>query len=716
ASILLQFLLLGAGGYLLVRRCGVGREGATLAASVLSLSGPAASLASMQNLLSAAAWVPIGLWAFLRGLEPGRRGLLAAAAALVAVILIAAEPASLLAFLLLALVLGATDGAPGRPIARRLLLPLGAVLGLATLIAAAQILPARDLLPLSSRGAGFTAEEGLKWSLQPVRILGMLLPRLTGDPTRLHPASWWGRWLFDGGYPFLLTVYLGAIPCLLALYALTSGGAGAPRRRTLGAVAALGLLLSLGRHAAVDRFLFRTLPGADQVRYPERFLLVALFAMALLAAFGLDRLVGGAGPPPLRHAALPIAAAALIFAATTLVVAAPSLADRFLTRGLSVPEGLLRGEAGPVLRASLLRSLLWGFSEAAALALGAALAGRAAAGRLRRLPAWGVVAVSGVSTVLAAAPALSTAAPGWVSTPSPLEASVGHGAGALRLHHHPRPEGLSVWGGTDELVWGFRFDRFTYSLGSGHRDRVPTILDPATDRMDLRGQADLGRALRRLPLGERLKVLRICHAGFLISYSALEHPDLEAGPVLEGFSRPAARLYRIRSDLPRVRFVPAAVPPSSPGDLAASLASKEFDPRSMVLLDRPRPVPPRTRPQETGDAGEPDSGPPPAGSPPASASIVEETPERVRIAVDAPSSGYLVLSDAHAPGWRALIDGEPAEVLRANGIFRAVALERGRHDVVMTYEPEGVRAGLWLSAAGLAVAAAWGAGSRWVRA
>jgi len=73
ASIVLQFALLAAGGYLLARALRLGREAAILVAAVLSLSGPAASLASMQNVLSAAAWVPIGLWALLRGLAPGRR-------------------------------------------------------------------------------------------------------------------------------------------------------------------------------------------------------------------------------------------------------------------------------------------------------------------------------------------------------------------------------------------------------------------------------------------------------------------------------------------------------------------------------------------------------------------------------------------------------------------------------------------------------------------
>jgi hypothetical protein len=144
ASIVLQFALLAAGGYLLGRSLRLGREASLLVAAVLSLSGPAASLASMQNVLSAAAWVPIALWALLRGTVPGRRFILAPAALCAAVVLIAAEPACLLALVLLGSALAATEPAPSP--GRRLNLPaclaFGMVLAAATLVAAVEIVPA----------------------------------------------------------------------------------------------------------------------------------------------------------------------------------------------------------------------------------------------------------------------------------------------------------------------------------------------------------------------------------------------------------------------------------------------------------------------------------------------------------------------------------------------------------------------------------------------
>ena len=71
--------------------------------------------------------------------------------------------------------------------------------------------------------------------------------------------------------------------------------------------------------------------------------------------------------------------------------------------------------------------------------------------------------------------------------------------------------------------------------------------------------------------------------------------------------------------------------------------------------------------------------------------------DALAIEADLPSPGYVVLLEAYERGWRAGVDGEAAEVLRANVVFRAVAVPAGKHVVEFRYRPPGALAGASVS-------------------
>ena len=56
------------------------------------------------------------------------------------------------------------------------------------------------------------------------------------------------------------------------------------------------------------------------------------------------------------------------------------------------------------------------------------------------------------------------------------------------------------------------------------------------------------------------------------------------------------------------------------------------------------------------------------------------------VSIDAPFDGALVVTQQLAPGWRAMVDGHDVDPLR-DGVFRAVRLTRGHHDVTWRYRP-----------------------------
>jgi hypothetical protein len=186
-------------------------------------------------------------------------------------------------------------------------------------------------------------------------------------------------------------------------------------------------------------------------------------------------------------------------------------------------------------------------------------------------------------------------------------------------------------------------------------------------------------------------------------------PDTVAGPDQREFT-PLLPSYRSTlEDLFGVRFIATSVPVEEidpklkPGDLVFIARTKnafvyenpralprvmletdwrhanfddmlrnggwpEVDPRRTVLLEKP-----------------PHQFIPGAGS--GNARIVSYRNTEIVIATDAPGASLLVLNDVWHPWWRACVDHEPADVLKANVLFRAVEVPAGRHSVRFRFHP-----------------------------
>ena len=71
--------------------------------------------------------------------------------------------------------------------------------------------------------------------------------------------------------------------------------------------------------------------------------------------------------------------------------------------------------------------------------------------------------------------------------------------------------------------------------------------------------------------------------------------------------------------------------------------------------------------------------------------------ERAVVTTDCQSKSLLVLTDTFFPGWQSRVDGNPAEILRTNTLFRGVIIPPGKHQVVFEYRPSSFIFGLMLS-------------------
>lgn len=86
-----------------------------------------------------------------------------------------------------------------------------------------------------------------------------------------------------------------------------------------------------------------------------------------------------------------------------------------------------------------------------------------------------------------------------------------------------------------------------------------------------------------------------------------------------------------------------------------------------------------------------------------SAEIAHDDPQNLMLDVSVPEESILVVADLYYPGWQCAIDNRATIIEPANGVFRAVSIEKGEHRIEFKYHPASFRWGAWCSLAGLIV-------------
>ena len=84
----------------------------------------------------------------------------------------------------------------------------------------------------------------------------------------------------------------------------------------------------------------------------------------------------------------------------------------------------------------------------------------------------------------------------------------------------------------------------------------------------------------------------------------------------------------------------------------------------------------------------------------------ETSANRMGFEANLSEDGYVLLNEIDYPGWAATIDGQAAEILRANGLFRAVWVKAGVRRIEFRFWPRMLLPGAAISLATLAVVTA----------
>ena len=69
------------------------------------------------------------------------------------------------------------------------------------------------------------------------------------------------------------------------------------------------------------------------------------------------------------------------------------------------------------------------------------------------------------------------------------------------------------------------------------------------------------------------------------------------------------------------------------------------------------------------------------------ATVERYTADALSATIDAPSAGWLLVTERWARSWRAKVDGRAAPIYGGNFVFRAIEVPQGKHRVEFTYQP-----------------------------
>ncbi|HKG84781.1 MAG TPA: glycosyltransferase family 39 protein [Beijerinckiaceae bacterium] len=606
------------------------------------------------QVMSLSYW-PIALWLLLRALERGSLafGLMAGVAA--GLMALGRDQVAYLGlWLLVGAVLWSWAAAPLRRAAIRRSLPPLLLAALAGALVVVVPVVLTMLLSASSNRAAIDLAGAGQGSLHPALLFTGVIPNLFGADGPF--LDYWGppspRWgpvdLFFARN--MGVVYIGALPIAAIAVGGMRGVLWAREVRFFTVAAAALLVYALGRYTPAFGVLFWHLPGVDLFRRPAdaTFLYGAL--AAILAGYAIHRWWSGTLP-----AATPWHRAAEILVVASLFGGATVLA---LHKG--APTATFAAIAG---------SLAW---------LGAGLLLVAAdPARLRRSHAWATAAT-------AAVPAFLVADLAWNNGPNESTAL------PPAMYEVLRPESRDpLLGAAKARLGDASLDRIELT-GLGFHwpnaslvHRLHNVLGYNPVRLALYAAATGAEDTVALPEQRKFSPLFPSYRSTLVDLLGLRFiatgapietidPKLRPGDLNLLGSYGGRYLYENPRAMPRVLFADRA----ASADFAAMLKNGEWpdvDLRTTVLLDR-QAASVGAEPARDGDG----SG---------AARILSYRNNEVVIEVESERGGYVILNDPHHPWWFASVDGTDVPVLRANVLFRAVAVPAGRHRVRFDFRP-----------------------------
>ncbi len=452
-------------------------------------------------------------------------------------------------------------------------------------------------------------------------------------------------------------VYVGALPALAVLAWLFQGWRriGGEARFLIVALAGM-ILYALGWYTPAFQWMFALIPGVDMFRRPAdaTFMIGAL--MAFLSGCALTGLIAAARDHALDARRLALAG---IVAGSALLAGA----------GVAIAHGKL-AIAWP----ALLSATIW-------LALAAALLAFALRKPLLRhapVAAALIVATLAVDFRLHNGPNESTALPPAAYAelqPDCANDTIAYIKAAISRSHALAParrDRVEFVGAAFHWPNLGMIHGFDHALGYNPLHLAEfTEATGAKDHMGETGE----RPFSPLMHSYRSRFAEMLGLRWIVSKLPIEQVDRSLRP---GDLRLVARtrdglVYENPRALPRALFVGSWRLDDFEEARERGLP-EDFDPRGAVLLE--------SAPEDIRFAA-----PNPERDRETKVRIVSYANAEVVIEIETDRPGFVVLNDVWHPWWTATVNGEEADILKANVLFRAVQVEAGKSQIRFVFKP-----------------------------
>ncbi len=672
AIFIFHYLVAAAGSYVFFRHWQYAPYLALIGAVLFSFGGVIVSLSNLLNHFQAAVWLPVVLLCWERWLISGSRTAFLATTLVALLQFLAGSPELYMMSIALLLLDGLRLKREMRNstycrLLIRFLLSHGLVFGLAMV----QLLPTIELF-LESRGQNtISSPEALRWSLHPLSLINLFFLDKEVDTNRLDGL----RLFFATEVPLIISLYVGVISLFgIGLWVLR---ATLREKVFLLGLLVVSLVMAMGGNTPLYPFLLNHIPFFGLIRYPEKFFFLTYVLITFMTLRGLSSFLEPENEILKRDGLLLFSIPVLVlFIYLLFRHERGSLIQFIVSRKVTSARLNQILESFSLILVHLERQMILTSGVALLLFLWKM-------GKVR--DSFGQVLLVGLVFM-----DLSSAHRPYhffIDAPFANESSkILERPDPYRLMYAPHPTHLHP-----DYYPSIK-DSFDRGMAAVFANLLPNSgllygFDYLQEIDALRRWSyDLFiQTARSLPAESLYRLLGALNVKYLITFHPF--PSGKGMTLAHHFTEYNSYLYKLDRVVPRVYIVPKVRVEKSGLEILKRLSMKQFNPLSEVILEQPLTIPTQRNFR-------------------AQARIMSYENNKVTIHASLNGPGVLVLTDSFYPGWRAYVDGEEKEILRANLFFRGVPLLAGEHSVEFRYQPRSFTVGLAFSvitAAGLAL-------------